>query len=223
MNGAAARGRGAARGWHAVRRRCVDQRGYTLTELVVVMAILGVVLTALTALFVSGSRAELDLSNRFQAQQNARLALDKLRREIHCASEVTRNASGSAIRIKLGTYCPTNNIGGATPSYYTWCVKDATGTAPPVATATPFTLWRYEGDTPTCPDAGPRVKWADHLKTASGAVFSTCSQNSNELATLHVDLLVDVSPADTKQQYRLEDDIVLRNSSRAAAPVAPAC
>jgi len=222
MQDAAARRRGAVRAWKAVRRRFAQQHGSTLTELIVVMAILGVVLTALTTLFVSGSRAELDQSNRFQAQQNARLALDKLRREIHCASEVTRNVTGTAIRIRLGSYCPTNNTPAVVPSYFTWCVKDANDTAPPVATATPFTLWRYEGDTPTCPASGARVKWADHVTTAGGAVFPLCSQNPSERATLRVNLLVDLTPQDTRQQYRLEDDIVLRNSSRTTG-ILPTC
>jgi len=220
MQDAAARRRGAGRAWNAVRSRCAQQHGYTLTELIIVMAILGVVLTALTTLFVSGSRAELDLSNRFQAQQNARLALDKLRREIHCASEVTRNATGTAIRIKLGTYCPTNDSGSATPSFFTWCVKDKTGTFPPAVSSPPYTLWRYRGDIPTCSGAGA-VKWADSLTTVDGKVFPLCGQSVNELATLRVDLLVDVTPGDAKQRYNLQDDIVLRNSSRTL--ISPTC
>ena len=73
----------------AVRQRATDSRGLALTEMIVVLAILVVVLTALTQLFVSASKAEVDMSKRVQAQQNARLALDKLRREIHCAKGVT--------------------------------------------------------------------------------------------------------------------------------------
>ena len=40
----------------------------------------------LTTVFVSGSRAELDLNRRFQAQQQARLAVDKIKLDLHCAS-----------------------------------------------------------------------------------------------------------------------------------------
>ena len=88
----------------AVRQRATDSRGIALTEMIVVLAILVVVLTALTQLFVSASTAEVDMSKRVQAQQDARLALDKLRREIHCAKEVSwtppcprpRSASRSA-------------------------------------------------------------------------------------------------------------------------------
>jgi prepilin-type N-terminal cleavage/methylation domain-containing protein len=63
-----------------------DERGYSLVEMLVVMAILGVVISGLTTVFVSGSRAELDMNRRFQAQQQARLALDRFRADLHCAS-----------------------------------------------------------------------------------------------------------------------------------------
>ena len=49
------------------------EEGYTLIELIVVMAILGTVVAGLTTVFVSGSAAELDLNLRFQAQQQGRL------------------------------------------------------------------------------------------------------------------------------------------------------
>ena len=52
------------------------------------MSIFLLILTGLTTLFASGARAEMDLNRRFEAQQNARLALDKLRRELHCSSGI---------------------------------------------------------------------------------------------------------------------------------------
>ena len=61
-----------------LRGRLAESGGFTLTEMIVVMVILGVVLAGLTQLFTSGSKAQADMSNRFQAQQNGRLALDGL-------------------------------------------------------------------------------------------------------------------------------------------------
>ena len=63
-----------------------SEHGYSLIELLVTMVILGVVLSGLTTVFISGSSATVSLDLRAQGQQNARLALDRLRVDIHCAS-----------------------------------------------------------------------------------------------------------------------------------------
>src|SRR2546425_452831 len=79
-----------------VRRRLTDERGTTLSELLTAMAILGFVLAGLTGVFVSASHAEIDMTDRFDSQQQALLALDVLRREVHCATGVT-DTSGAAL------------------------------------------------------------------------------------------------------------------------------
>jgi prepilin-type N-terminal cleavage/methylation domain-containing protein len=188
-----------------LRRRLAANGGYTLSEMIVVLAILGVVLAALVQLFVSASHAQVDMNNRFQAQQNARLALDGLRREIHCASSVAGTPPTSSITITLGAYCPTT---GAAASV-TWCTKDKNGTTPPVAGAAPYTLWRYTGT--SC--SGTGRQWAGSLTT--GTVFTTyTAPASGNLGSLSVALPVDLTPGDTKQRYELKDDIVLRNTPR---------
>ena len=63
-----------------IRTRLAAEHGYSLVELVTVVAILTIVISSLTTVFVSASNGELDMNRRFQAQQNARLAMDKLRR-----------------------------------------------------------------------------------------------------------------------------------------------
>ena len=65
------------------------EAGYSMTELLVVMVILGTVLAGLTTAFVGGSKAEVDLNRRVQAQIQAASALDRLRRDVHCASSAT--------------------------------------------------------------------------------------------------------------------------------------
>src|SRR5262249_56452850 len=65
-----------------------DALPISLVELLVTMVILGVVLSGLTTVFISGSSATVNLDLRAQGQQNARLALDRLRVDIHCASAV---------------------------------------------------------------------------------------------------------------------------------------
>ena len=184
-----------------LRGRLAESGGFTLTEMIVVMAILGVIVAGLTQLFLSGSKAEADMSNRFRAQQNARLALDGLRREIHCASAVVGTPTTSSLTITLPSYCPTNGTGADTS--VTWCA----------VAAAPYALWHYPGG--SCSGPGGR-KWADNLVT--GAVFSPAytapALGSGNLGTISVDLPVDLTPGDAKQRYELKDDIVLRNTPR---------
>jgi prepilin-type N-terminal cleavage/methylation domain-containing protein len=83
-------------------RRLRDERGFTLIEMIVVCALLGTVLVGLTAVFVSGSRAELGNNNRFKAQETARVAMDSLRLDVHrdaCAANVPTTAKLVLARI----------------------------------------------------------------------------------------------------------------------------
>jgi prepilin-type N-terminal cleavage/methylation domain-containing protein len=190
-----------------LRGRLAESDGYTLSEMIVVMAILLVVVAALAQLFVSASKAQQDMSNRFQAQQNSRLALDKLRREIHCASAVTSTDPGgwpsNAIKITLGSYCPTGS------GDVMWCARAS-------STAGAWALFRISPASGTCTGG---IKWADYLSNLSvpsGKIFSHSPPASGSLETIGVDLPVDLTPLpDKKQQYDLKDDIVLRNATRA--------
>jgi prepilin-type N-terminal cleavage/methylation domain-containing protein len=160
----------------SVRRLGAAQDGFTLIELLVVLVILGVVLAGSTVLFTSGLTSQKDQTNRTQAQQDARLGLDKLRREIRCASDLTTPSGypASSVTIALGSYCPT--AGGAATTV-TWCTKDKNGASPPVAGAQPYTLWRYTSA--TC-GSGTGTPWVTNLvdKTdapsiAAGKIFDS--------------------------------------------------
>jgi Tfp pilus assembly protein PilW len=177
-------------------RGCGSEGGYTMVELLAVLAIFLAVVTALTTLFVSGSKAELDANNRFQAQQNARLALDRLRRELHCSSGITQldgsplpTSPVAAIRVTLPAHCPT--AGGVTTNivYDTIVVSDA----------------RYQ-----VRRAGAVL--ADYI--TSDAVFTYTAQSTASRALLHVDLPVNLNPNEGWKSWRLIDDIVLRNTLR---------
>lgn len=174
-------------------RRLRDSHGYTLVEMLTVMLILSVVMGGLTALLVQGSNAEAHMQSRFQAQLNARLALDKLRREIHCATTATPTGASSALTITLPSYCKTGS------GSVTWCTQSL-GT-------NRWGLYRVVGSTCT-----GGVKWADYLTSSS--VFNFTAQTTTSLAYVHVDLPVNVNPRKSVDAYELVDDIVLRNSSR---------
>lgn len=66
-----------------------DQRGFTLAELLVVIAILGMMLAGLVTVQMQGQLAYLIGSHRVEAQQNGRIALELMVRELRSATSVT--------------------------------------------------------------------------------------------------------------------------------------
>jgi prepilin-type N-terminal cleavage/methylation domain-containing protein len=179
------------------RLRLADSGGFTLAEMLVVLAILGIVLAGLTQLFVSANNTATDVTARFQAQQNGRLALDALRRELHCASALTLAGGGTSATVTLGSYCLGAPSGGGN---VTWCT---------VGSGQRFALWRYVGS--SC--SGTGVEKADYL-TRSQVFTNYSSSGGGNKAKLSIDLSVDTNPARVGGLYDLQDNIVLRNTSR---------
>jgi prepilin-type N-terminal cleavage/methylation domain-containing protein len=223
----------------AIRRRLAGEAGFTLTEMIIVLAILGIVIGAMTQLFVSATNAQLKIQNRFNAQQNARLALDSLRREIHCASAVTADGTASAtlpaskLVFTLGSYCPSNTSGAT--AYAVWCTRPLTASGAVTSSGTRNGIFRYLATSTTnaalvtssncgtsVTGTSPAVtmtavKKADYLTVANVfvAYVANSGTGTGSRAKLTVDLPVNVNtlgnPADA---YDLKDDIVLRNTSR---------
>lgn len=178
---------------HRLRERLRhDESGHTLIELLTVLVILGIVLAGLTTAFAAGMRAEVRASREFQAQQNARIAVDRLRREIHCASALSGPAGTpvATVTVTLPAVCP----GPDTSVTY----------ATQVVAANRWSLTRTVG--------GADVVVADYL-TAS-AIFTYTAPAAGRLGSLQVDIPVNLNPADPGTQWRLVDDIVLRNTDR---------
>jgi type II secretory pathway pseudopilin PulG len=178
----------------------LDERGFTLIELVTALGMLLIVVTALSGVLISATHIEADINRRFSSQVNARIALDQLRREIHCASSVSPIAPATSVAqgvtIVLGSRCPSAT-GGATVS---WCTSGS---------VTRWSLYRQVGT--TCTTSGKKA--VDYL--TSGDVFTFTSQSTSNLAYVSVALVVNTNPASGEPPYSLTDDIVLRNSVRA--------
>ncbi len=179
-----------------LRRLRSEESGFTLIELVTVMGMFLLTVTCLSYALIAANKAEEDMNRRFASQINARVALDQLRREIHCASAVTPTGASATITITLGGRCPTA-ASGATVS---WCTSGS---------GTRYALYRLVGA--TCNTTGRKA--VDYLTT--GTVFSYAAQSTSTLAVLSVTLPVDTRPAAGLPDYTLADDIVLRNSQRA--------
>ena len=171
--------------------RLRGESGYSVFELLTVMVILSIVLTALTSIFVTATNAESDQNRRFSAQQEARVAIDKMKRDIHCSSEGTPPTS--ATQVTLNDPC----VGGT----ISWCTALRAGTAF-------YGLYRASGS--TCNSTA--TQWAKYL--TSGNVFAFTQQSTNSLAKVGISLAVNPKPMPGHPDYALGDAIVLRNSQR---------
>jgi len=171
-----------------LHRLVVCERGYSLIELLQVTLILAVVLGALTTVFVRAMNSEVEMNQRFLAQQEARVAVDKMRREIHCASAITGNAQ--SITVTLPGQCPT-----AVAKALTTVVYDVQ----PVSAG----RWQLRR-------AGVRL--ADYVTVQN--VFTYNAPVTGKRGNLHVELPINVRPNQTGQTWRLVADIVLRNTTR---------
>ena len=209
--------------------RLSDDGGYSLIELLVVMALLSVVVGGIVTLFASGLNSEADQNRRFQAQQDGRLALDKLRREVHSACTIsTPNTYNTAVS-SVTIYFPSDNCASGTHSV-TWCTSGSSGR---------FGLYRIvatscNGDTPKFADYLTSGTIFTYLPPSSHLVTSTSlgqGTGSGAIATqdlastlprLHVDLNLELRGG-LADGYHLVDDIALRNGPRACAGGTASC
>ena len=80
-----------------MRHQLGNQRGFTLAELLVVTAVMGVVMAGVFVVQRGGQQAYLLGSNRVETQQNARVALEVMTRELRSASSITTVTGGDDI------------------------------------------------------------------------------------------------------------------------------
>lgn len=186
-----------------IRLRLSSEAGFSLVELVASMAIMVTVMGGITSLMVSGTKSEADLNKRFQAQQEARVAVDRLRRDVHCARSATAATSPAASVTLDVTGC---SFAGASTSL-TWCT---------VLAGTAYQVWRYQSA--TC--SGTGRKMADWLRNDKPFTFNAASGSviggSGSRATMGVTMTVNLTPTKIERDYKLDTTIVLRNSLRPA-------
>jgi type II secretory pathway pseudopilin PulG len=168
-----------------------SERGTSIVELLTAMTILGTVLGALTGLFVTGVKSQVDLTDRVQAQNNAVVAMSKLRRDVNCAS--AWSAGSTATSASLTTSC----VASGTVS---WCT---TLTSP-----NRYAL-RRRTTSGTCGTSDPLV--ADWLR--SGSVFAYQDSTTGGLLRSKMRATLEMRAPKMTASYTLCDVLVLRNST----------
>jgi prepilin-type N-terminal cleavage/methylation domain-containing protein len=95
-----------------MRRLLRDQRGFSLAEMLVVTAVLGFVMAAVIAIQQKGHEMYRYGTNRVEAQQNARVALDAITRELRSAQSMVTLGSASDVTF---TICDPSSMIACTP------------------------------------------------------------------------------------------------------------
>jgi type II secretory pathway pseudopilin PulG len=186
-----------------------EESGYSLVELVVVMAMMGGVLAAISSMFVTGMHAQSDLDSRFQAQVNLNLAMTKLRREAHSACGISAGYTTSVITLQMPTSNPPPqppNTPCTAPTLVTWCTSGS---------GSRYALWRVPGVLACTTSTTGSKRYADYLTSSTPFTSYTAANIPNsQLGKLHVRFVVSTRPsAPSASLYTIDDDIVLRNSA----------
>jgi prepilin-type N-terminal cleavage/methylation domain-containing protein len=186
-----------------IRAWLTREDGMTMSELLTAMAILSFVMTGVFTVFVGGLNATTDMNERFQAQQDARLALTSMRNDIRGACSA---AVGTVTGQAAGSLVALTEPGGAngdctTATQVTWCVDSANHAAP-------FILQRQITGAGACSGTSRARSLTSNLN-----VF-TCSTSATARPQVLVALQVDANLASTaKGLYKLTDAITVRNAA----------
>jgi type II secretory pathway pseudopilin PulG len=170
------------------RLRC--ERGVGLVELLTVLVVLGIVIAPIAMSFATGVRQEVDNTRRELAYQNARLALQRLRIDVHCANGalLEQNIYGGftltlteSHQLSAGGWCPGVIPAGEETSGVQWC------SIPYLGSTTRWKLYRFLGTNPTECDGGSGTTFlVDYLASTPG-IWPSNSIATNANGTLPTD------------------------------------
>jgi len=214
------------------------EEGYTLIELMIVVLLIAVVLGAVVVSFSVGMHQEVDQTRREGAYATARVALQRLRLDVHCASggfdsvgpnayggfTITLTESGDAAG---SGWCPAVIPAGSGSAGVQWC------TIPSPGNPGEYRLFRFLGLDPTDCDGGegttfeadfiavPPGGWPTNSLVATpvswaGNIFPTPPTcQVGWLPSVALDLNVALEPVKhPEHHYELKDVISLRNANR---------
>ena len=198
-------------------RHVACQAGYTLIETLVVMTLLVVVIGAIADGFTNASKTQTDQTARADDQEAARQALERMRRDIHCASaaiaqqsDPTNPAKGWTLNLTVNPdQCLAVTAGGGAgvnaSDGVQWC------TVPVGNTTNHYVLYRTVVH--SC-DANDAVFQVDHLTRGDVWAPHVLCTVSTHLESVPIDMAVNRDIATRPDRtYELTDQIALRNDT----------
>ena len=200
-------------------RASAAQTGYTLVEVLVVMTLLGVVMGALADGFASASKTEADQTARASNQETAREVLQRMRKDIHCASgaeaqptlDALGNPTGTGYTLQLSV-TQGQCLGVTTQSNgVQWCSVSVGGST------TRYAVYRTTSSDCTAANALFEVDYVTNYGAITGGnIWSLAPCSSGRLQGVTVNMPVNEKPVtQPTRTYDLTDTIAMRN--------APAC
>jgi prepilin-type N-terminal cleavage/methylation domain-containing protein len=212
-----------------IRARLARQEGFTLIELLITLILMGIVMGAVTTAFASAFTGEARSIGEATNEENARLALHRLRMDIHCASfanGATPNTNGDGgytfvlteiYDPNMGQACPKVALGveddGTQSSWVAWCTLRQGGEG-----SHRYRLYRENVRECNGEDSTFMVDYI--TKPDIWDTQHSCSIQGWE-QYVGVDLVTNLEPSSDVYKYDLHDVIGLRNSDRpSVTPVA---
>jgi prepilin-type N-terminal cleavage/methylation domain-containing protein len=208
-----------------IRARLAGEAGFTLIELLIVLILMGIIMGAVTTAFASAFTSESRAIAKASNEENARLALNRLRMDIHCAHQAngaTPNASGDggytfvlAEVVTDGTpACPRLGLGVGS-SWIAWCT---------IRVGTDNSRYKlYRENVREC-DGVNSTFMVDYITRPN--IWDTRENCASPYWQQYVgvDLVTNLMPKTDVYKYDLHDSVSLRNADRKAGDiVANAC
>lgn len=205
-----------------IRARLASEAGFTLTELLITLVLMGIVMGAVTTSFASAFTGEARAISEATNEENARLALHRLRMDIHCAHEAngaTPNPSGDGgFTFVLTEYvdpvthvqaCPRLALGteadGSRSEWVSWCTIRVGNDA------NRYQLYRE--NLREC-DGADSTFMVDYItKPNIWDTKENCAPSGWQ-QYVGIDLVTNTDPGSSVYAYDLRDSIGLRNSAR---------
>jgi len=193
-----------------VRGRLRSADGFTLIELLTVMVLLGIILGSVVTSFSSAFAGETRAFAQAQAEENARMALNRIRLDIHCSTGVkglNANANGGWT-ITLGESNTVDQCAQLTlapgSSGVQWCTIRVSPNR-----------WRLYRENGLVACNGVNSKFmGDNLVLPNP--WSSVACVPGRAGALGVQFYVNITPGKPQNGYTLRDEIALRNTTRLA-------